>query len=288
VGPTSPATICWTETAPYSDATVEPACRVEAMKPLAGRSRGEHDARGPGNVRLLEIPLWLQFRLALNMSGDKRDRTGAHVGTAAHTETGPISRRQVLAAVAAAAGAAWLADLGHTGSALAGDDRLALDGPMTARRLAGILREERARWAALMARVGPARMEVPGVEGAWSVKQIVAHLTWYEHVIVEGARQLTRTGSYARTGMRAMSMDERNALIAAQSNARALGDVLAESERVFAQLLSVIAACPDEILNDPQRLGLPEDVVPWQLVANNSYAHYREHEQAIEAWLARS
>jgi len=46
----------------YDDATVEPAYRVEAMKPLAGKSTGEHDTRGPRNVRLFGIPLWLQFR----------------------------------------------------------------------------------------------------------------------------------------------------------------------------------------------------------------------------------
>jgi hypothetical protein len=50
-------------------------------------------------------------------------------------------------------------------------------------------------------------------------------------------------------------------------------------------LLAVILATPDELLNDPRRLGLPEDVVPWTLVANNSYAHYQEHAQAIRAWL---
>jgi hypothetical protein len=81
-------------------------------------------------------------------------------------------------------------------------------------------------------------------------------------------------------------MDELNALLAEQSSARPVPVILAESERVFGQLLAVIAACPDDLLNDPRRLGLPDDVVPWMLVANNSYAHYQEHAQAIRAWLA--
>jgi hypothetical protein len=212
-------------------------------------------------------------------------RIAAAPGTAVRPGAGPVSRRQALKA--GAAGAAWLLALGHTTPALASEvARLAPEGPMTAERLVEILREERARWAALLAAVGPERLDMPGVEGAWSVKQIVAHLSWYEHVIVEGAQQLTRTGSYVREGLRALSMDERNAILADQSRARPVREVLAESERVFAQLLAVIAACPDDILNDPRRLGLPDDVVPWTLVANNSYAHYREHAQAIRAWLA--
>ena len=157
---------------------------------------------------------------------------------------------------------------------------------MTAGRLTEILREERARWRAVLAAVGPQRLDVPGVEGTWSVKQIVAHLTWYEGVIVEGAQTLLRGDPFVRTGLRALSIDERNVLLAEESRVQSVHDVLAESERVFGQLLAVIAACPEDLLNDPRRLGLPDDVAPWTLVANNSYAHYQEHAQAIRAWLA--
>lgn len=202
---------------------------------------------------------------------------------------GVLSRKDALKAGVAAAGAAWLLALGHP-SATSADEvaRLAQEGPMSAARLAAILRDERARWQAVLAEVGRDRMDVPGVEGTWSVKQIVAHLTWYEGVVVEGAHTILHGQPFVRTGWRALSMDERNALIAEESRGRPVQDVLAESERVFGQLVAVVAACPDEILNNPRRLGLPDDVVPWTLVANNSYSHYREHAQAIQAWLDAS
>ena len=85
-----------------------------------------------------------------------------------------------------------------------------------------------------------------------------------------------------------MSLDEMNAQIAEESRARPASDVLAEAEAVFGQLLTLISACPDAILNDPRLLGLPDDMPPWMRVANNSYAHYREHEPALRAWLARN
>jgi hypothetical protein len=199
-----------------------------------------------------------------------------------------LSRREALKA--GAAGMAFLLGLAHVGPTLAAElAHLAQDEPMTGARLAGILQAERTRWNALLAQVGAERMEIPGVEGTWSVKELVAHLTWYERAVVEGARQVLSTGTYvrARTELAALPMDERNDHIAAESRSRPLGDVLAEAEQVFSQLLTMIAACPEELLNEPQRLGLPDDVVPWMLVANNSYAHYREHEQAIRAWLAQ-
>ena len=49
-----------------------------------------------------------------------------------------------------------------------------------------------------------------------------------------------------------------------------------------------LAEHPAFILNDPRRLGLPGDVVPWMLVANNTYAHSRQHEPAIQTWLDRT
>jgi hypothetical protein len=39
------------------------------------------------------------------------------------------------------------------------------------------LQEEYQNWKALLDQIGPARMDLPGVTGHWSIKDIVAHLT---------------------------------------------------------------------------------------------------------------
>ncbi|HEY7093487.1 MAG TPA: DinB family protein [Ktedonobacterales bacterium] len=197
-----------------------------------------------------------------------------------------LSRRDALKA--GAAGLAALLTLSHITPALADElTRLAQDQPMTGARLAEILRGERTQWNALLDQVGLDRMDIPGVEDEWSVKQLVAHLTWYEQVVLEGAQQALNTGTFSRRRPDGVGLDEMNALIAEESRARPASDVLAEADAVFGQLLALIATCPDAILNDPQLLGLPDDMPPWMRVANNSYAHYREHEPALRAWLAR-
>jgi len=202
-------------------------------------------------------------------------------------ESTTLSRRDALKA--GAAGLAALLTLSHITPALADElARLAQDQPMTGARLAEILRDERAKWNALLDQVGLDRMDIPGVEGEWSVKQLVAHLTWYEQAVVEGAQQALNTGTFSRRRPDGVGLDEMNALIAEESRARPASDVLAEADAVFAQLLTLIAACPNAILNDPRLLGLPDDMPPWMRVANNSYAHYREHEPALRAWLARN
>ncbi|HEV8189914.1 MAG TPA: DinB family protein [Ktedonobacterales bacterium] len=201
-------------------------------------------------------------------------------------ETVAISRRAALKA--GVAGVAALLSLSHITPALADElARLAHGQPMTGARLAEILRVERAQWNTLLAQVGLDRMELPGVAGEWSVKQLVAHLTWYEQAVVEGAQQVLSTETFTRRRPVGVSLDEQNVQIAAESRTRSASAVLAEAHAVFGQLLAVVEACPEDILNDPHRLGLPEDMVPWMGVANNSYAHYREHEPALRAWLAR-
>lgn len=197
-----------------------------------------------------------------------------------------LSRRDALRA--GAAGFAALLSLSHITPALAEElTRLAGSQPMTGARLASILQAERSRWNELLAQVSVERMDVPGVEGEWSVKQIVAHLTWYEQAIVEGAQQALSTGTFTRRRPEGVGMDEMNDQIAQQSRARPASEVLAEADAVFGQLLALIAVCPEKMLNDPRLLDLPEDMVPWMGVANNSYAHYRQHEPALHAWLER-
>lgn len=209
-----------------------------------------------------------------------------HVAADAAALAPPLSRRGALKA--GAAGFAALLGLSHFTPALTAElIRLAQPLPMTGARLADILRAERTQWNALLAQVGPSRMEIAGVEGTWSVKELVAHLTWYERAIVEGAQQVLSTGTFTRRRPAGVGLDEMNARIAAESHAQSLSDVLAEADDVFRQLLAVVEACPQDILNDPRHLGLPEDMMPWMGVANNSYAHYREHEAALRAWLER-
>ena len=203
------------------------------------------------------------------------------------TTAATLSRRETLKT--GAASMLLLFSLGHVGADIS--ERLARlvgEGPMTGERLAGLLRTERGRWTDLLAEIGPERMELAGVEGAWSVKQIVAHLTWYEQAIVEGAEQALRTGTFTRRRPEGVGLDAMNARIAQEAHSRPAADVLAEADAVFGHLLELIAAVPQELLNDPKLLGLPEDMVPWMGVANNSYAHYREHEPALRAWLAHA
>ena len=146
------------------------------------------------------------------------------------------------------------------------------------------LKTERARWDALLAQVGEARMTVPGAEGEWSVKDIIAHVSWFEREMVD----LLRVHALVGSELWNLPQDRRNAAVFEQNRDRALHGVLGESQRVFPQLLELVEALSDEDLNDPGRFaGMPNDWLPWKIIADNTYTHYPDHGASIRAWLDR-
>src|SRR5258708_36805363 len=116
---------------------------------------------------------------------------------AATDHAAPLTRRDALKA--GAAGLAALLTLSHITPALAEElTRLAHHQPMTGARLASILQAERTQGNTLLAQVGLERMDVPGVEGGWPVKEEVPHLTWYGQSSVHGARQAQAPERFTR------------------------------------------------------------------------------------------
>jgi hypothetical protein len=140
----------------------------------------------------------------------------------------------------------------------------------------------RAQWEALLAQVGEARMLQPGVAGEWSIKDIIAHVTWGERETVEVLQARALVGS----DLWNLPQDDRNAVVFAENRDRPLHEVLAEAQQVHAQLLEALVALSEEDLTDPRRFrNMPANWIPWQIIAGCSYEHYRQHTPSIRAWL---
>ena len=144
------------------------------------------------------------------------------------------------------------------------------------------LRTERAEWDSLLAQIDEARMTEPGVVGEWSVKDIIAHITWFEREMVGVLRAHTLIGS----DLWNLPHDERNAAIFEQNRHCPLSDVLADARQVFPQLVELVQSLDDQDLIDPSRFAnMPADWQPWKIIAGNSFEHYRAHATELRAWL---
>ena len=141
----------------------------------------------------------------------------------------------------------------------------------------------RTEWEALLAEVGEVRMLQPGAAGEWSVKDVIAHVMWSEREMVGVMQAHALVGS----DLWDLPEDERNAVVFAEQRDQPLHDVLSEEQQVYAQFLEAVQALSDEDFTDPHRFReMPEQWLPWQILAGCSFAHYRQHTPSIRAWLS--
>src|SRR5690349_12914332 len=109
----------------------------------------------------------------------------------------------------------------------------------TKAELLGYLHSTRDEWESLLAQVGKAHMEVPGVEADWMVKDIVAHLRYWEQTVVDYMQGLERGEDHGLPHDTLADIDRRNGENYTANHARPVADVLADSRRTFEQLVAL-------------------------------------------------
>lgn len=150
------------------------------------------------------------------------------------------------------------------------------------------LQDEHRQWEGLLHQIGPARLEQPGVNGDWSMKDVIAHLTGWNRWLVVRLQAAGRGDPEPSPPWPAhvQTEDEINAWIYESNHGRSLREVLEETQQVHQQLLAVIEGLPDDVRIEPE----------WRLVwfddqrfpAGEFFDHFHDdHEPDVRAWLAR-
>ena len=136
-----------------------------------------------------------------------------------------------------------------------------------------------------------AEWETPGACGVWSVKDIIAHLASYEHVLEEvlsafvasGPSTAPAPGSYLRK-FTDPNGNFNDSEVAAHKE-KTLRDVLGEFDDTHEQVISMIAQIPPETLRQT-------GTIPWygaayaldDFIVYAFYGHKREHSAQIAAF----
>jgi hypothetical protein len=155
------------------------------------------------------------------------------------------------------------------------------------------LQEENRKWEVLLDHIGPARMDQPGINGSWSMKDIVAHLTGWNRNLVACLQAAQRGESEPAPPWPAhlKSEDEINAWIYETNRGKPVSEVLQESRQVNQQLMAVIEQLPDDVRIDEVQEGHPFNLV-WvddkRFLAGEFFDHFwDDHEADVQAWLSR-
>lgn len=139
----------------------------------------------------------------------------------------------------------------------------------------------------------PLNLEIQGVCGHWSVKDIMVHITAWENRMMEWLNQIIfdDTGAeFLDPELSSEAIDAYNAQIY-----RIYADIdLQKIKTAFLEnhqnILDYIARLPEEQLFDPDRPRFNGDHPLWHLVAANTFWHYQEHLTNIEkqSWFQKA
>ena len=154
---------------------------------------------------------------------------------------------------------------------------------MKKQELRAAIEKDWTEWQALVTRVGEQRMTEQGVGGGeWSLKDIIAHVTFYENEMVG----MLRARELAGSDLWELPLEQRNRALFERQRDRPLAGVLAESAQVHAQLMSLLNEVTDMDLADATHFkAMPGEWTPWEVIASNTFEHYRDHTVVVGAWL---
>ena len=161
-----------------------------------------------------------------------------------------------------------------------------LDQPASKSLLLHHIRSERASLEAVIELLGASNLTQPVLDDGWSVKDVLTHITAWERRIVRaiGEGQRGETPGWPEPGMTLADVDALNARDFARNRERSLEDVLDDSLASY----QAAVACA-ESLSDDEVMRPPawRDSVPlFRMIGANTWEHYREHIDQIEAWHA--
>jgi hypothetical protein len=157
------------------------------------------------------------------------------------------------------------------------------------------LQEEYRQWQALLAEIDPACMEQPGVNGDWSMKDMVAHLTGWNQRLVAHLQTAQRGEPEPPPPWPAhlQAEDDINAWLYETNRHRSLPEVLDESQQQFQQLLALIEDLPEDVrieqIHNQDRVFNLVWVEDQRFLVGEFFDHFRDdHEPDVRAWLARA
>ncbi len=145
------------------------------------------------------------------------------------------------------------------------------------------MQEAHAVLEAALAAVDAERMVEPGVTDAWSVRDLLNHLCFWEQRTLW---QLGLPAAEQPAPLTEAELHRLNAESAADGRGRTPSEALAAHRQAYAELLATVSALGDDELNDTARLGAVGHTV-WEQIAGDSYEHYEEHAAEIRTWLAQ-
>ena len=137
-------------------------------------------------------------------------------------------------------------------------------------------------WTAFQASyagLSDAQLMAPGVSGDWSVKDLMAHVTWWEEEALTHLPEILAGIRPPRYSTQYGGIDAFNAQMAELKRHLSLAEVLRQMEETHQRLVAYLHDVPEDHFAQESRFR--------RRLRLDTYSHYPIHAQAIRAWRAQ-
>lgn len=142
-------------------------------------------------------------------------------------------------------------------------------------------RDDRQSFAALWETLTDEQMtQRPGPQADWSVKDLIAHIVWWEKFMIDRINDKLAGGEGARSD----TIDNLNVQIFNDNKDRDLSDILAEFENHQPVVEAFIAQFSDEQINDTDVFNIKGEAMLHFLIGD-TFGHYNSHRPDLEAYV---
>ena len=134
-------------------------------------------------------------------------------------------------------------------------------------------------WVAFQASyagLSSSRLTEPGVVGDWSVKDIIAHVTWWEEEALRHLPLIMAGGRPPRYSVTYGGIDAFNAMMAERKRDVPLSDVLTQQHDTHQRLIDFVESVPEEHFTRDTRFR--------RRLRLDTSSHYPIHTKAIREW----
>ncbi len=142
-----------------------------------------------------------------------------------------------------------------------------------------------AAFQTLLAVLSEAQMTTAEVNGSWSIKDVLTHLTAWQRAMVDRLHAAARNEKPALTNLTDEEIDRLNEQFYQEGKSRPLAEALTDFRTTYLQIVGAVQALPWEDLADAQRFAWLNGTSLWRYVAGDTYEHYQEHIETIQEFL---
>lgn len=125
-------------------------------------------------------------------------------------------------------------------------------------------------------RYTPNQVTEPLLPNAWSVKDVIGHIGFWEARMVS-LYTILRAGHIPEDVVSEESVDELNERVHQENQWLPLGIVQLNEKEAYQAILSIAESAPEADLFDPNRFAWTEGDPFYRFIAVNTYEHYRDH-----------